>query len=235
LTAAHARRIAVPLLLAYPWLALIGALQHRPAMQTAALAALLAASALLMLDRRRPLRSLSWLALALAMLAALAAGHLPLALEAVPILVNVALAWLFGHTLAAGSDPLVARIVRALEGDAHLALPGVARYARQVTQFWTALLGAQAVALTILWLCSVPDGALTALGVDSPLPLPLAWTAWYTHLGAWLLPATAMALEYAFRRGHLRHVPHLSLHDFVLRLIACWPQLLRGMLAPTSR
>ena len=201
----------------------------------AALAALLGASAVLMLDRQRPLPSLAWLTLALAMLAALASGHLLLALEAVPILVNAALAWLFGHTLRAGSDPLVARVIRILEGDAHLALPGVARYARQVTQFWTVLLGAQALVSTALWLCSVPDGALTVLGADSPLPLPQAWTAWYTDLGAWLLPAVAMALEYAFRRWRLRHVPHVSLHDFIVRLVACWPQLLRGMLAPTSR
>jgi uncharacterized membrane protein len=227
------RRLAWPLLLAYPWLALAGALGHRPAFQMAALAVLLAATAVLMLDRHHPVRTLLWLALAGAMLAALALGHLALALEAMPILVNAALAWLFGHTLVRGSDPLVARIIRVLEGDAHLRLPGVARYARQVTWAWTLLLAAQALALTAAWLCGVPDGALTAMGVESPWPLPQSWTAWYTHLGAWLVPAVAMVLEYAVRRWRLRHVPHLRLHDFARRLIACWPQLLRGMPDPT--
>lgn len=233
--AARLRRLALPLLLAWPPLALAGALSQRQGFDVASLVVLLVASGLLLLGRQRPLASLLWLLSAVALLAAAAVGRLQLALDVVPILANVALAWLFGHTLAAGRTPLVAQVIRVLEGEDGLRGPGVARYARQVTLFWTLLLAAQAVVLTVLLLCSVPGGLLATQGWTSPLPVPQAWTAWYTHLGAWLLPVAAMALEYGFRRWHMRHVPQPGLRRFIVQLVACWPQLLRSMLAPAPR
>lgn len=234
--AARLRRLALPLLLAWPPLALAGALSRQPVFDVASLVVLLAASGLLLLPgRQRPLAWLLWLLAAALLLAAAAAGRLQLALDVVPILATMALAWLFGHTLAAGRTPLVAQVIRVLEGEDRLQAPGVARYARQVTLFWTLLLAAQALVLGVLLLCSVPGGLLATQGWTSPLPVPQAWAAWYTHLGAWLLPVAAMALEYGFRRWHMRHVPQPSLHSFVVRLVACWPQLLRGMLSPSPR
>lgn len=232
---ARLRRLALPLLLAWPPLALAGALSGRPGFDVAALVALLAASGLLLLGWQRPLASLSWLLAALALLVAAVAGRLALALEVVPILADVALAWLFGHTLATGRVPLVAQVIRVLEGEERLQAPGVARYARHVTLFWTLLLAAQAVVLAVFLLCSVPGGVLARHGWPSPLPVPQAWAAWYAHLGAWLLPVVAMAAEYGFRRWHMRHVPQPGLCAFVARLVDCWPRLLHSMLAPAPR
>lgn len=226
------RRLGLPLVLAYPPLALLGAFTHHTNWYVAALLALLAGLGLFLVGKRSPVVSLAWLALTLAALAAIVAGRALLILDVIPVVANLALAWLFGHTLRAGSRPLVARLVAVVESEEHLGLPGMARYARQVTWFWALLLLAQALLTSVLLVCAVPGGVLASLGVASPLPVPQTWTAWYMHLGAWLVPVLAMVLEYAFRRWHMRHVPQVGLHHFILRLAACWPRLIRGIVTP---
>ncbi|HET6631829.1 MAG TPA: xanthomonadin biosynthesis protein [Rhodanobacteraceae bacterium] len=220
------RRTAVSLLLAYPPLGLVGALLRLPPLSVAALVCLLLALGLLMLQRRQPLASALWLLIALPAAGAMASQHAELALAAVPLLGNALLAGLFAHTLRHGREPLVARFICMVEGPGRLALPGVRRYARQVTLFWALLLGAQAAWLALLWLCMVPDGALATLGLDPPWPLAQAGIAWYVHAGAWLVPLAGMVGEYLWRRWRLRHIPHLGARRFAAQLIACWPRLL---------
>ena len=224
----HPRGRPLPLLLAYPLLAIAGALTHRQELTLVASALL--ASLLLWpaLRARRPGAWLSWLGL-LGGLGWLAAhGLIALALDAVPLLLNLLLAWLFGRTLRAGRQPLIAQFIEAIEGAPRLAMPGIARYARQLTAFWTVLLGAQALLLGALLLCQVPGGLLVRLGLDSPWPVPLAWVQAYVHAGAYLLLGAVFVLEYLFRRWHLRHLPHLGLHALLHRLALRWPQLIRG-------
>jgi uncharacterized membrane protein len=218
----------LPLLLAYPLLALAGALLHRQLLSLAALALLLGLLLWPALRKRRPGAWLLWLGLlgALAWLAA--RGLAALALDAVPLLLNLLLAWVFGRTLRAGRQPLVAQFIEAIEGAPRLAMPGIPRYARQLTAFWAVLLTAQALLLGVLLFCQVPGGLLVRLGVASPWPVPLAWVQGYVHLGAYLLLATVFVLEYLFRRWHLRHLPHLGLHALLHRLAVRWPQLIRG-------
>lgn len=224
----HAQTRPLPLLLAYPLLAVAGALTHWQALTLAACALL--ASLLLWpaLRAGRPGAWLAWLGL-LGGLAWLAArGLAALALDAVPLLLNVLLAWLFGRTLRAGRQPLVAQFIEAIEGTPRLAMPGIARYARRLTAFWATLLGGQALVLGAMLFCQVPGGILARLGLPSPWPVPLAWVQGYMHAGAYLLLGAVFVLEYLFRRWHLRHLPHLGLPALLHRLALRWPQLVRG-------
>lgn len=218
----------LPLLLAYPLLALAGALLHRQFLSLAALALLLGLLVWPGLRRGRPGAWLLWLGLLCAMTWLASRGLAALALDAVPLLLNLLLAWVFGRTLRAGRLPLVAQFIEAIEGAPRLAMPGIARYARQLTAFWAGLLAAQAGLLGAMLFCQVPGGVLARLGVASPWPVPQAWVQGYVHLGAYLLLAVVFVLEYLFRRWHLRHLPHLGLHALLHRLALRWPQLIRG-------
>jgi hypothetical protein len=104
----------------------------------------------------------------------------------------------------------------------------VAAYARQITWFWTVLLGAQALLLTVLLLCADHNGLLARAGITAPLSVSERWAATWLHLGCYILLAAAFLLEYAYRRWRLRHLRHPGLHDMLLQLALHWPQLLRG-------
>jgi uncharacterized membrane protein len=221
------RRYALPLLLAYPLLAIAGAVTQRQIFPLLALALLLT---VVMLPRLLTFRVAPW-ALWSAVLAALLLlslyGFAGLLLEAVPVLINALLACWFGRTLGS-AEPLVARFIVAIEGAERLQLPGVADYARQLTWFWTVLLAAQALLLAVLLLGAEHSGLLARFGVASSLQLPERWAAAWLHLGCYLLLGAAFLLEYGYRRWRLRHLSHPGLHNMLLQLALHWPQLLRG-------
>ncbi len=221
------RRYALPLLLAYPLLAIAGAVTHR---QIFPLLALILLLTVVMLPRLLRLRLAPWLiwsaVLATLWLSSLY-GFAGLLLEAVPVLINAALACWFGRTLAT-AEPLVARFIVAIEGAGRLQQPGIARYARQLTWFWTLLLGAQALLLTVLLLGAEHSGLLARLGMASPLQISERWAAAWLHFGCYVLLGAAFLLEYGYRRWRLRHLSHPGLHDMLLQLALHWPQLLRS-------
>lgn len=211
------RRVTFALLPLYPVLAIGGAVTHRPAL---ALAALLLLVSLWMLPRLLAGAARAWLGWSAAVLVVLGMASLGLAgrlLDAVPLLILAGLALWFGCTLRAGREPRVARFIRVLEGEAQLAQPGVARYARGVTVFWTGLLALQALLLAGL--------LVHPLLVTGPPP---SWALIYQHVGGYLLIPLAFGMEYAFRRWHLRHVRHTGLRAQALQMMRCWPQLLHG-------
>ncbi len=221
------RRYVLLLLLLYPTLAIAGAITHRQIFPLLALVVLLSVVMLPRLLSRRVAPWLVWLALLAGVWLFSHYGAVDLLLEAVPILINVMLAFWFGRTL--GSDePLVARFVVAIEGADRLRAPGVARYAHQLTWFWTVLLAAQALLLTVLLLCAARSGLLLRLGVTPPWQVSEYWAWAWLHLGCYLLLGAAFVLEYGYRRWHLRHLSHAGLHDMLLKLALRWPQLLRG-------
>ena len=217
----------------YPVLAMAGVLTHRQGFSLAACALLLT---LLMSPALASRRALPW-ALWLATLAAMGwlwlHGMVGLLLECVPIAVNLLLASLFGRTLRAGSMPLIARFIEAIEGPERLAVPGIAAYARHLTWFWTVLTAIQALVLAVLLLCAEPGGLLGSLGIASPWPVPAGLAQSYVHVGGYVLIGSAFLLENVFRRWHLRHLPHPRIHELALRIAARWPQLVRGD-GPTS-
>ena len=187
------------------------------------------------LHRRRRGAWLAWLASALVLAWLGLCGHGGLALDAVPVLINLALCWLFARSLRHGREPLIARIIAVLEGRERLALPRVAAYARGLTWLWAATLAAQAGLLALVVACAVPDGALAALGLAAPIELPgSAWPT-YLHFGSYALVPALLVLEYAFRRSHLRHLPHPSLPRFLASLLRCWPALVRDVAGEAAR
>lgn len=222
-----ARRWRLLLLPAYPLLAIAGAVTQRPIFSLLALALLLTVLMLPRLLSHRAAPWLIWLALLGALWLLSWSGYADVVLESVPVLINLLLACWFGRTLGT-SEPLVARFVIAIEGAERLQQPGVAAYARQLTWFWTLLLGAQAVLLGVLLVCAEHSGLLARLGVASPLVVPERWAAAWLHLGCYVLLGAAFLLEYGYRRWRLRHLSHPGLRDMLLQLALQWPQLLRG-------
>ncbi|MEW5835730.1 MAG: xanthomonadin biosynthesis protein [Pseudomonadota bacterium] len=204
------------LLAAYPVLAIAGAVLHRPWLSLVALLVLLTAW---LAPRLRAGHGAAWLGWTLSAAAAVGLarmGYANAVLEGVPVGIVAGISAWFGVSLRAGREPRVARFIRVLEGPDTLQQPRVAGYARGVTAFWCLLLGAQALVLAIL---------LVAGLAGTTLP---AWVLAYQHVGGYLVIPLAFGLEYAFRRSYLRHLPHAGLHAQGLRLVRCWPQLLRG-------
>lgn len=218
----------LPLMLGYPVLAMAGVLTHRQAFSLAACALLLSLLMAPALAARRLFPWLLWAATLGAMAWLWWRGLAELLLECVPIAINLLLATLFGRSLRRGSQPLIARFIEAVEGAERLHVPGVARYARQLTWFWTLLTAAQALVLAVLLLCAEPGGLLGSLGVASPWPVPAGLAHGYVHLGGYVLIGAAFVLENVYRRWHLRHITHPRLHDLALGVAARWPQLVRG-------
>lgn len=225
--AGHSARFVVALLATYSVLAIVGAVTHRQVFSLVALFCLLTAMLLPPLLCRRAGAWVLWFVL-IAVFSLLAKrGYADALLEAVPIVINAALAGWFGVTLVRGM-PRVARFILALEGPARLAQPGIAAYARGVTWFWTVLLGGQALLLTVLLLCAAHDGLLARLGYVSPLPLSDRWASIWLHVGGYVLIGTAFVLEYVWRRWRLRHLPHQGLRGMITQMTRHWPQLLSG-------
>lgn len=225
--AGHSARFVVGLLATYSVLAIVGAVTHRQVFSLIALLSLLTALLLQPLLRRRVAAWALWLTLIAVFWLVSARGYADVLLEAIPMVINAALAYWFGTTLADGT-PRVARFILAIEGPARLAQPGVAAYARGVTWFWTVLLGGQALVLAVLLLCAAHEGLLVRLGFASPLPVSDRWASIWLHVGGYLLIGTAFVLEYACRRWRLRHLPHQDLHGMITQLVRHWPQLLSG-------
>lgn len=222
-----ARRYVLPLLLAYPLLAIAGAITHRQIFPLLALTLLLTVIMLPRLLSRQVGPWLVWAGLLLALLVISLAGFAALLLQSVPVLVNGMLAWWFGRTLSTPT-PLVARFIAAVEGAERLTLPGIAGYARGLTWFWTVLLITQALVMGVLLVFAERVGLLARLGYESPLPIPEQVAALWLHLGSYLLLGAALVLEYAYRRWRLRHLSHPGLHEIMMKLSMNWPQLLRG-------
>ncbi|WHZ19356.1 MAG: hypothetical protein OJF55_001505 [Rhodanobacteraceae bacterium] len=221
-----------------PWLALVlpacgvlalaGGLSHRHALSLAAILLLLLAWLPSIWRRRSAAALLTWIVLAALLLVPAWLGHVQLALMALPVVFLGGLAWVFARTLRYGREPLITRFVRMVEGDARLALPGVAAYTRGVTVFWACLLGAMAVLSLAIALWARPGGWLATLGLRAPFALPGSLLAWYPEAGCWAVLLAAFVGEYLFRRWHLRAIPHQDPRRFVTQIVRRWPALLHG-------
>lgn len=215
-------------LLACGALALAGGLSHRHALSLAAVLLLLLAWLPSIWRRRSKAALLAWVALATLLLVPALSGHVQLALMALPVVFLGGLACFFARTLRRGREPLISRFVRLVEGDARLALPGVAAYTRGVTLFWACLLGAMAVLSLAIALLAQPGGWLAAFGMRAPFAVPGSLLAWYPEAGCWAVLLAAFVGEYLFRRWHLRAIPHPDPRRFVAQIVRRWPALLHG-------
>ena len=107
-----------------------------------------------------------------------------------PIVINLALAWLFGRTLLRGRVPLISRF--ALMEQATLS-PEVAAYTRLLTWLWTALFVGAAAISFVLALSGHHD----------------AWSL-FTNLINYLLVGALFLGEFAYRRVRFRNYRHHS-------------------------
>jgi hypothetical protein len=134
-----------------------------------------------------------------------------------------------------GSEPLIARLIAVLEGPARVALPRVAGYARALTSVWAIVLGLQALLLTALIVCAVPDGLLARYGIAPPIAIAGQDWRWFLELGSYATVLVLLVLEYAFRRWYLRHIPHVSLPLVMSRLVRRWPALAQSVMLDSHR
>lgn len=151
-------------------------------------------------------------------------GHARLALDLVPVAVNLLLGLWFGASLGAGRTPVIARFVSAIEGAEHLRRPGVARYARRLTLAWTLVFLGQVVLFALVLFWWLPHTPATSNAHT--------WLVAWLHAGGYLLPAAFMLVEYVFRRWHLRHVPHMPAAEFAQALVRQWPAVVQELVHP---
>jgi uncharacterized membrane protein len=107
-----------------------------------------------------------------------------------PVLVNLALCWLFGRTLVHARTPLIARFAALEQGVLSAEL---AAYARVLTWLWTLLFAGAAIASAALALSGERD----------------AWS-WFTNFLNYALVAALFLGELAYRRVRFRAYRHAS-------------------------
>jgi uncharacterized membrane protein len=180
--------------------------------------------------RRSLIAGAFWVIAALGIAALAVTGRGAMTLDFMPVMVNAALSGLFASTLVAGAEPLIARVIAVLESPERLKLPRVAGYARALTLAWAVLLALQAIVLTLLILCAVPDGLLASFGMQPPIENTGTGWRWYLHLGSYTTVLGFLVVEYTFRRWYLRHIPHVPLPTFVARLVRRWPALAQSVM-----
>ena len=117
-----------------------------------------------------------------------------------PLCAFAFMAFLFGSTLRAGSEPLISRIARKEHPDV---TPDVARYTRRLTGLWTASFAALFVA---------------ALALATFLPVA-AWSRWVSGLGVFV-PVSLGLGEFAYRRHRFPHRERGSLAVLIPNVIA---------------
>lgn len=112
-------------------------------------------------------------------------------LDLPPILIPLALAWVFGRTLAKGGTPLVSRFAELEQGGA--LTDELARYTRRLTWVWTVFL--LALAAISAWLAASEDR--------------VTWS-WFTNFASYALLGALFLGEFAYRRVRYRHYRHES-------------------------
>ena len=117
-----------------------------------------------------------------------------------PLAAFAFMAFFFGRTLRAGSEPLINRIARKEQSE----LPAdTARYTRRLTALWSTCFAAL---------------FLVALGLAPMLSLD-AWSRWVQGLG-YAVPAVLFLSEYAYRHHRFPDRPHSSLAVLVPNALA---------------
>lgn len=221
------RRFAgTALAVAYPLFAHAASVLESRALTLASVAILaMAVLARPLLSRRRS----AWLALPLLGLAFATLWKLDsaaLVLFLPPVLLNAYLAWLFGHTLARGSVPLIERLVRLLQPPGVPPESGVFEYARLLTKLWTALFVVLAFTNLVLAAYARPDGLLETMGIHTTGSVRLETWSLFANVLNYLIVAAVFLLEFSYRRRRFPGRPYRSLPDFLRRAAAVGPALL---------
>jgi uncharacterized membrane protein len=202
-----------------------------PSDRLALVSVLLLVSMLLLspLKRRRPW-AFAAICATLALLWLGASAHLAgIVIFLPPVLVNLALCWLFGHTLRGARTPLVERMVRLLHGPDDPPNAAVQAYARRVTACWTALFLCNVLICFALALCATPGGWLLLAGYRPPFAVPARYWSLFADAGCYVLTGLLFAAEYAYRRRRFPRQPYRNFLDFLRRAAATGPALFAGL------
>jgi uncharacterized membrane protein len=151
-----------------------------------------------------------------------------LPLYATPVLISFGVAWLFGHTLAAGDVPLVERLARVMHGtEIH---PDVRRYARKVTVAWTVLMTVMGLWNLALALIAQPDGVLLMAGIQPPFTVAVETWSLFANLLNYVIVAVFFVAEYVYRTHRFRdqHTRYRNMFDFMRRAAAVGPRVFRA-------
>lgn len=230
----HAMLARLLLALAYPWIAHAATARGSGALASVALGDI---ALILLLPGLLARRIGAWL-LAIALLPALvllsrsAHAQLPLLLVPVAFITMVALS--FGRTLRGGRVPLITRIVSALDGvtAANLA-PDLARYTRNLTATWAALLALLAVVNLLLALIAQPQGLLAGMGIASPVAVTEQQWSWFANGCNYGLMGLLFIGEYLLRKRRFPDRYH-SFADFLRRMAGLGPAFWRDLLREPS-
>jgi len=229
------RITAVALAISYPVLAHGASLLGSSALTIASVVVLAAAMLF------RPAiegRRWAWFALPLAALAIMGLWRLDaaaLVLFLPPILLNGFLAWLFGHTLARSSTPLIERVVRLLQPPGLPFEPGVFAYARRLTLLWTALFLILGTTSLLLAAFATPGGLLESAGFRTPVAVRLETWSLVANVLNYGIVAAAFLAEFAYRRRRFPRRPYRNLFDFFRRMAAITPGLLATFGRPAAQ
>ena len=204
------RQVTTACAFAYPLVAHL-AVARSSAKLTIAAIALLALSALL-----RSLvegRLAAWLTVPVVIgacwwLARSSMNVLPLYLP--PVLVPAFLAWIFGQTLLPGRTPLIEQLVHLLHGTGEVPEDAALVYARRLTLAWTVLFVGLASTNLALAVFAEPE----------------QWSL-FANLIAYVIVVAFFVVEYAYRRRRFPQQPYRNLLDFIRRMAAAAPQLLK--------
>jgi uncharacterized membrane protein len=175
-------------------------------------------------------RTAAWLALPLVLagLWQLSRMHInQLPLYVAPVLIPAFVAWVFGHTLAKDKIPLIERLVRVLHPPAEPLDPAIAPYARRLTLTWTVLLIAIATLNLVLAAVVSPEGLLLAAGYAPPFTVSQPTWSLFANVIGYLLVVGFFLIEYAYRRRRFPQQPYRNLLDFLRRMAAATPQLMK--------
>jgi uncharacterized membrane protein len=216
---------------AYPLLAHGASILQSPGLTLASVVILAIAILFKPLAEGRPA---AWLLLPLVAAAIVGLWHVDavsLVLFLPPVLLNVFLAWLFGHTLVRNSTPLIERLVRLLQPPGVPAEPAIIQYAGRLTRAWTGLFVLLATANLGLAACATPGGLLESIGVPAPLPVNRSIWSLFANVLNYVIVAAFFLLEYAYRRRRYPNRPYRNLPEF-LRLAAEAVPALAATFAP---
>jgi uncharacterized membrane protein len=225
---AAVRPVTTALSFAYPVLAHFAIARSSPWLTIAALA-LLAAIALLPGLARGA--ATAWVAVPVVAavcwwLSGVDQPLLPLYLP--PIIVPAFLACVFGNSLRPGRTPLISQLIELLHAQGEeRPEEAVWSYARKLTAAWTALFVALATFNMLLAAFAEPDGLLRAGGIEPGLAVSHETWSLFTNLIDYLLVAAFFAIEYAYRRQKFPRQPYRNMFDFLRRMVAAMPRLIR--------
>lgn len=222
------RRFAGILACAYPIVAHLAIARGSTRWTIAALALLAAAMLIPALAAGRVLAWLLVPALAFGCWELMRVATPVMVLYVAPVIVPSFLAWFFGHTLANGRTPLIARIVHLTHQGHEPPEPAVWPYARRLTLAWTIFFVALASINLTLAALAEPDGLLLAAGVRPPFTVPQYCWSLFANVIGYLAVAAFFAIEYAYRRRRFPQQPYRSFCDFLKQVGPLVPRLIRS-------